>query len=141
MKRVPFEWRPRTIPLSPCALLALDSSAIRLANHLLSRGDDYLVRLKGAARKKLILILGHQSDLPWVDGLEYFGIDPAAPTLLLPTHSTSFPDIAVVARALSKMTDGRQHIVDAKSKWLIPTGAARPLDRKAIGIWLEQERI
>jgi MoxR-vWA-beta-propeller ternary system domain bpX5 len=131
-----IDWQDRAIPLAPRAMLAVETPAGRLARKLVNLRDDELAMLRGAGTRRLILMLGPSDRLPWVDGVQYFGIDPAAPSLFLPCHSIPAFDLSIVYKAFLNITKGVQHIVDPRRKWLVPTGSARPVDRGAVRKWL-----
>jgi hypothetical protein len=88
-------WRPRPVPLAPRAALGRGPVGERLAGVAGARAGLELVRFPDA-----VLVLGPEAELPWVDGVEYLGIDPRAPSLLVPTHRAPTVPIDLLARAL-----------------------------------------
>jgi hypothetical protein len=130
-------WKPRLVPLPPCALACRNDAAYRLAAKLVSRDDGYLARLKGVGKPDLLVLLGHADDLPWTDGAHYFGIDPDAPYLLIPTHREPSVNIQIIEKAILKKRKKEHYILSPRYRCLIPTGAARTLDRASLNHWLK----
>lgn len=127
-------WLPREPPLNPIALAGIGAVAEALLRRLLRLDDSALASLSGVRGPGLLLILGEESALPWVDDAVWLGRDPAAPSLLLPTAwAPAVPldlyERAVRARAL---TAAGALAVLPRPGLLVPTGAARPLDRAGL---------
>src|SRR5687767_9313735 len=104
--RLSLEWRKRAEPLAPCAALGLGAAASRLLARLLLADDEQLGRLRGVGSGGLIVLLGAEADLPWVDGIRYFGRDAAAPDLLLPTRYEPTVPVPLLARAAVRRCRG-----------------------------------
>src|SRR5438445_10603043 len=104
-----IQWIPRDLPLLPTAVAAHGPASLRLARRLLQLSDESLAQLEGVAGKELILVQGNEEQLPWVDGVQYLGVDPAAPSLLLPTnYRPNLPEAFVEKALLNKAgTTGR----------------------------------
>lgn len=83
MKGALLEWEARWPPLEPVFAVARGVVAVTLARQLLA-APARLAALRGVVAPKLLAVTG--SELPWVDGVEYFGRDGAAAWLLVPTH-------------------------------------------------------
>ena len=88
----------------------------------------------------LLLVLGREEDLPWIDGIVYLGKDPGAPSLLLPT--TLEPDVppALLERAILARARGMEApiavLVDPPA--LAGTGVARPVLRAELLAFLAE---
>jgi hypothetical protein len=97
----------RAAPLQPCAVVAQGDIARRLAQRMCSADDVVLHRLRVIVAHGRVIILGVDSDLPWVDGVSYLGIDPDAPTLRMPT--TLAPSVAsdIFERAIQQRIKGQ----------------------------------
>ena len=67
-------WRPRLTPLAPVGAVAHGSAATRLAHRLLQAPDD-LPLFKGVSAPGLLVILGEEELLPWVNEVIYLGRD------------------------------------------------------------------
>ena len=111
-----------------------------LVTRLLSTPPLRYAGLKGCASGTHVVILGEEKDLPWVDGASYHGIDPDAPSLLLPTHSAPTVHAGLLERALACHVKSGPCLVLPEERRLIPVAKARPLDRKVLRAWLEANR-
>jgi len=134
-----INWMARDTPLLPTAVAAHGPASLRLARRLLQLPDESLSQLEGVAGQNLILVQGTEQQLPWVDGVQYLGIDPAAPLLLLPTnYRPSLPE-AFVQKALLKKAGSNGRIAVLPSPLLlVPIHAARPVFRSVLAAWLEK---
>jgi hypothetical protein len=131
-------WEPRDCPLVPVAAAAHGEAAIALARRLLQQGDEHLCRLEGLAGKQLIVIHGDSDVLPWVNGILYLGVDPAAPSLLLPTNYRPSVPPVLLMQALAAKTDTRGLVALLPHPLLlVPMRSARPISRKTLEAWLE----
>ena len=86
--RVLVEAFARESPLAPSALIAEGASAQALLARLLDEPARLHV-LQGVVHQEgsacLIAIQGEAANLPWVEGVSYFGVDANAPRLRLST--------------------------------------------------------
>lgn len=133
-------WQPREFPLTPVAVAAQGEVSRKLAHRLLSMGDEALTRFEGVAAPRLIMLRGPTELLPWVDGVQYFGVDSAAPSLLLPSTYVFTLPVALVEKALmlkSTLTGTLAVLPDPLS--LVPMRSARPVSRQTLASWLEQQ--
>jgi hypothetical protein len=131
-------WRARAVALAPIAVAARGEVAIALAQRLLALDDESLARLKGVAGQGLLMALGNEELLTWVDGVVYLGRDDAAPSLLLPT--TLEPDVPVTLfeRALLKrLNDAAPLAVLPDPPLIASVSPARPISREALTVWLK----
>lgn len=137
MKRFPeIAWVSRLVPLFPSAVVAIGDAAPVLARRLLALSDEQRARLVGAASPGVLIVCGEE--LPWVDGVAYLGVDPAAAGLLLPT--TRRPDLPpdLFARAVyARFPDATRPLAVLESGRVLPLGAARAIDAEAVRRWLE----
>ncbi len=157
-------WSPRPQPLRPCAAWARGEAARRLARRLLATNDETLERLRGVAGSDLLLVLGDEENLPWVDGIGYLGTSAEATALLLPTQlAPSVPEDLFERAVLARTEPGASPVaVLAFSRTItgptlrcvglppggrcvgLPPGgrvsaaAARPLARDRLIAWLER---
>ncbi|MBX9667756.1 MAG: hypothetical protein K2X93_09070 [Candidatus Obscuribacterales bacterium] len=97
---VDLSWGFRDLPLIPQAVVAVGSGLSRaLVKKLLKREQNELRKLQCVAGKELLLVLGDESNLPWLDGVVYLGQERNSsvyiPTVLQPSQS-----IALLERAL-----------------------------------------
>jgi hypothetical protein len=96
------KWRARATALTPIAVAARDNVAIAFARRLLTLDDQSMAKLKGVAGEGLLIVLGEEESLLWLDGVIYLGRDDAAPSLLLPTTLEPEVPVALFERALLK---------------------------------------
>ncbi len=135
--RLPVTWSPRSEPLAALAVAAVGPVSLALARRALSATDAQLGAWSGVAGPGVLILQGGTESLPWVDGAVYLGRDAAAPSLLLPC--TQAPDVApaLLERALVAHADSQTPLaVLPRSGQLVPVGAARPMAREALALWL-----
>ncbi|HLJ88454.1 MAG TPA: hypothetical protein VKZ53_16660 [Candidatus Angelobacter sp.] len=138
-------WCPREIPLLPVAVAARGEASLRLANRLLQFDNDHLSRLEGIAGARLLAVMGVAESLPWVDGVQYLGVDSEAPTLLLPTTYRPSLPVELVARALqgrlrqAGSTATGTIVVLPAPLLLVSMQKARPISRATLASWLERQ--
>jgi len=126
-------WSARELPLAPRGLCARGAAAERLVRRLLAGDDATLARLEGVAGATVVCLRGAAEDLPWIDGAEYLGGDPAAPGLLLPTTRAPNLPADLLLRALAARTSPPLVLVPGL---VVPMGAARALERDPLATWL-----
>jgi hypothetical protein len=83
------------------------------------------------------VVLGPESELPWVDGVVYLGREAAAPGLLVPTHLSPDVPIALLEAAVLRSVQGSPVAVVPDARQLIDVGAARAIDRATLLAWVE----
>jgi hypothetical protein len=132
-ERVALTWRRREPPLAPRGLYARGAAAERLVRRLLAADDATLARLEGVAGADLVCVRGAAAELPWVDGVEYLGVDAHAPGLLLPTRLVPDAPVELVRRALAARCPTPLALVPGL---VVPLATARPLERAALAAWL-----
>lgn len=135
--RLPVTWSPRSEPLAALAVAAVGPVSLALARRALSATEPQLAAWSGVAGPGVLILLGGTEVLPWVDGAVYLGRDAAAPSLLLPC--TLAPDVApaLLERALVAHAGSQTPLaVLPRSNQLVPVGAARPVAREALTLWL-----
>lgn len=125
MTPVRLDWRPRSEPLAPLAVLALDGSVrAALEQAWLRLPESRLQRVRRVeGPHDALLLLGTGADLPWAAGVAWLGSDPVAPALLLPTLSTPGVPLDLLQRACARrVPDGRRWLL-----WPSSDGAATDL--------------
>jgi hypothetical protein len=134
-----FDWLPRDTPLEPRAVAATGAAARQLALRLLAGPDDALSELRGVAAPGLIVLLGAPDSLPWVDGARYFGQDPLAPTLLMPTTHRPAVAASLVERAFRRsfLSLAAPLLVIPPQSRVVSVADALPVQRAALVAWLE----
>ena len=115
------------------------AGATNLAHRLL-RDSDSLSHYKAVGAPGLLVILGEEKHLPWVDGVVYLGRDTESPSLLLPTNLEPSVPVALLERSLALM---HQHhgpcalLLDPPA--IVPLSEARTLARASLIKWLEAD--
>jgi len=138
---VGVSWLPRSAPLAPCACIARGAAARALGNALLAWEPARLARIKACAGDGVLVVLGDNPDLPWLDGITYLGRDEAAPHLLLPTTRRPNVPVDLFARALAAHVPGAKGggaVVPDPAGGLdwVPIAAAGPIERASLEAWM-----
>jgi hypothetical protein len=137
---IEITWRPRSAPLAPIGAAARGAAATRLAHRLLREPVDVLSQLKGVGGPGILVILGAEGLLPWVDMVVYLGRDRECPSVLLPTTFEPSVPLSLLERSLTARFASMVPcalLLDPHS--IIPVTAARPLARKTLLKWLEAD--
>lgn len=129
--KIKVEWRPRPEPLAPRAVVGFGPVAARLVARLLA-DVEALPGLEGLSGDALILVLGPSERLPWVDGVRYYGRDPAAPELYLPTTLAPTVPVEIYARTIE---GPRPLLIEPREGRAFPLGGALPLSAKRLLAW------
>jgi hypothetical protein len=142
MSLLPITWQTRGLPLTPQAVAAQGTAMRLLAERLLARNDAELALLSGVAGPQLLIVLGPEALLPWVDGAFYLGQDPDAPNLLLPTTLVPSVPLPLLERALQRQVP---HLapplaVLPESCQLVSLAAARAVARETLVRRLVEEK-
>ncbi len=140
MKQLTIKWVSRDIPLSAVAVVTKNKTSVLLLNRLLSRSSDMPSGLKGCYTGNYVIITGDEKDLPWVNGAAYYGSDPDAPSLLLPTHSKPSVHAGLVERAFSARIKSGQYLLIPEDRLIIPLHKALPLSKETMQEWIKEHR-
>src|SRR5262249_24314567 len=126
-------------PLVPVGVAARGDSATRLASRLL-RDPDSLSHYRGVGAPGLLVILGEEAQLPWVDGEVYLGHESQSPALLFPTNLEPSAPAALLERALAPVHDTTGPfalLFDPPT--IIQLSEARTVARASLIKWLEAD--
>ena len=128
-------WAPRWPPLAPA--YAVGGRA--LAKRLLANAQA-LPTFRGLVAGPRLAVTG--SELPWVDGVEYFGRDGACGWLLVPTHSRPpFPTAWLEQRYRLALPGADWPCLllppggALREATLLPIGRAAPFERSQLAAW------
>lgn len=130
--------RPRTEALAPRAVVAEGVVARALANRLLQCSSETLRQLRVVVTPDLLVALGPEDVLPWVDGVRYLGCEAATPGLLLPTTREATAAAMLLERALRRahhLPDGPFALLSMER--LVPLGRAVIPGRSVLAPLLE----
>ena len=126
----------RDTPLVPTALTVKGDTALRLLEKLSTLDKLNLSKLKGGAFDDLIFITCEAYNLPWIDGVNYYGYDPETNNLLLPSHSKPSLNAGLIEESFG-LKGATHYILMKESNTLISTDGALPLKRETIIKWIE----
>jgi hypothetical protein len=132
-------WRPRFTPLEPVGVAARGAAATSLAHRLL-RDPDSLSHYRAVGARGLLVILGEEKWLPWVDGVIYLGHDPQSPSLLFPTNLEPSVPAALLQRSLALVHNQNGPcalLLDPPA--IVPLSEARTIARDSLVKWLEAD--
>ena len=136
---LPVRWRPRAEPLEPVAVVGVGAVARALGQRALLADDATLTAWSGVAGPDVLVLLGAEVSLPWVEGVVYLGRDPLAPALLLPCALEPEVAVSLLERALLAGQGDSPLAVLPASAQLVPVGAARAVVRASLEAWLASE--
>lgn len=135
-----IRWTPRDCPLMPVAVAGRGETSLRLARRLLQLDDESLGQLEGVAGRQVIVVQGRSDLLPWVDGVQYLGVDAVAPSVLFPTnYQPSLPQELLASAFRIKLQAVGSIAVLPDPLLLVPMGNAQPVSRRTLAQWLEQQ--
>lgn len=134
-----IQWKLRDYPLPPVAAVARGQASLRLAHRLLQLDDESLSQLEGVAGSQLIVVRCASERLPWIDGVQYLGVDHRSQSLLLPTnYQPTLPPALLASAFAAKIGIPGLIAVLPDPLLLVPMRSARPLSRRTLSLWLEQ---
>lgn len=126
---VRLEWRERMRPLP--------ASAAWIPRARVPRLLERLPEFRGVATHSGLVLLAPEAELPWVDEIRYFGVDPAAPSLLLPTTRAPVAAVELVERAFRRVLPGSgPWLVDERERCVVPLDRAGRIARTCAEGWL-----
>ena len=88
----------------------------------------------------LLVILGEEKRLPWINGVVYLGHDSESPSLLFPTNLEPSVPAALLERSLTtvhKLRGPCALLLDPPS--IVPLSQARTIARASLIKWLEAD--
>lgn len=122
-----WDWRPRSEPLSAQAAVAWGEVARQLHARLQGLPAQQAARLQLTANAQVLLVLGAEADLPWVEGIQYAAPDPVAPQLWLPTHWQPEVSAELLAQALRSRSTASPLLLWHQPRALVPLHRQLPL--------------
>jgi hypothetical protein len=133
-----LEWKRRPQALPPSGLVTAGAVTQRLLAQLRLCGDAALARLTAVATRDLLVVIGANDDLPWIDGARYCAPDPVAQTLWLPTTlmPTLPPDL--LRRSAVARVGERAVLLWNEPEQLLPLHQPRSLTPELLA-WIGKE--
>lgn len=126
-----LSWALREPPLAPCAVLAIGDAALALAERLLAEPVAARQALASpAGGPPRLFVVGDA--LPWVDGVQWLGVDPDAKGLYLPTTQLPSPPPALLADAVRRTTGLPAVVVPGQ---IVAAVRLAPLERHRLAAW------
>ena len=114
-------------------------AATKLAHRLL-RDPDSLSHYKGVGAPGLLVVLGEEKQLPWVEGVVYLGHDAESPALWFPTNLEPSVPAALLERSLAvvhKQAGPCAVLLDPPA--IVPLSEARTIAQASLLKWLEAD--
>ncbi len=137
---VPLRWIAREPPLEACGLAAFGVAARALGVRLASMSDVALASLRAVVGREVIVVIAEPAALPWVDGAQWLGRDPAAPSLWLPTAERPHVAAGLFERALLLGDHGAAPLAVVRREGaltVLSLADARPVARARLVAWRE----
>jgi len=133
-----LEWLRRGEALPASGMVTAGAVTRALLAQLRRWDDEKLARLTVVATRDLLVLLGANDDLPWVDGARYCAPDPAIQTLWLPT--TMLPELPadLVRRSLRARAGEHAILLWNEPEQMLPLHQARSVT-PALLDWLARE--
>jgi len=131
-------WTRRADALAPSGIVTAGATTRRVLAQLRGRSHEDLARLAVVATRDLLVLLGANDDLPWVDGARYCAPDPAAQTLWLPTTMAPVLPPDLVRRSASARIGERAVLLWDAPEQFLPLHQPRGLTPDLVA-WLDKE--
>ncbi|MES3025186.1 MAG: hypothetical protein V4857_26730 [Pseudomonadota bacterium] len=122
----------------PGGLVAAGAVARRVLLALRGYTDEHLQSLSMVATRDLLVVLGANDALPWVDGVRYCAPDPLARGLWLPTHQAPQLPLDLVQANLVARGARIPMLLWNEPEQVLPLDAPTVLNQ-AVLAWLERE--
>ncbi len=120
-------WQTRPAALMPAGLVAPGALTPALLALLRARDAKALAALSVVATRDLVVLLGADEALPWIDGARYCAPDPEARNLWTPTHLAPRLPVDLVQTALLERAGSSPVLLWHEPEQLLPLAGARPL--------------
>ena len=130
-------WQTRATALVPAGMVAPATLAPALLALLQSCGIQQLQARSVVATRDLLVLLGANQALPWVDGARYCAPDPHAPNLWTPTHLAPVLPADLVQTRLIERAASSPVLLWHAPELLLPLAGAQALTPSLLD-WLAQ---
>lgn len=129
-------WQARATALAPAGMVVPAALATTLLARL--RTGKPLPALSAVATRDLLVLLGANDALPWVDGARYCAPHPQAPNLWMPTHLEPALPVDLVQTNLLARAGSSAVLLWHAPELLLPLAAAQALTPSLLD-WLAGE--
>lgn len=133
-------WQTRPVALTPAGLVASGSLVSALLSLLRQCEAKQLSALSVVATRDLVVLLGANETLPWIDGARYCAPDPDARNLWTPTHLVPALPADLVQANLIERAGSSPVLLWHAPEQLLPLAGAQALTPSLLD-WLAQELI
>lgn len=131
-------WQTRATALAPAGMVTSAALAPALLARLRTCTASQLLALSVVATRDLVVLLGANAALPWVDGARYCAPHPQAPNLWTPTHLEPALPADLVQTNLIERAGSSPVLLWPAPELLLPLAAAQALTPSLLD-WLAQE--
>ena len=132
-------WQARATALAPAGMVVPAALATTLLARLRTgKPLPALSALSAVATRDLLVLLGANDALPWVDGARYCAPHPQAPNLWLPTHLEPALPVDLVQTNLVERAGSSPVLLWPAPELLLPLAAAQALTPSLLD-WLAGE--
>jgi hypothetical protein len=131
-------WQTRAVALTPAGLVAPASMAPALLSLLRLGEAKQLSALSVVATRDIVVLLGANDVLPWLDGARYCAPDPDARNLWTPTHLAPALPVDLVQTNLIERAASSPVLLWHAPEQLLPLAGAQALTPSLLD-WLTRE--
>jgi hypothetical protein len=136
--RTVLNWAAQAEARTPAGAVACGAVVHALVARLRRYEETDLSALSLVATRDIVVVLGREDALPWVDGLRYCAPAAAAPDLWLPTQSQPTNPVDLLQRALESAAQCKPLLLWDAPEQIVPLDA--PLQATpALLAWLARE--
>ncbi|WP_076098064.1 hypothetical protein [Chromobacterium subtsugae] len=138
---LPWRWQLVAKTLPPQAAVAFDAAAQRLLLRLERMSDERRAPLMATAGPGLLVVIGPEHALPWVDGVEYARADADFSRLWLPALWQPDAPSEALAQALHRRSPHWPQLLWREPARLIPLNRQLPVSAELLADIRRQWRL
>lgn len=112
---------------------------VTLLNHLLNLDKEQYTQLQMVTNNDVVVILGEQSSLPWVDGIQYASCNESDSRLWLPSHLIPSVPVRLLADAFYQRYHQAPLLVWHLPQAIIPLDKPQTVTRARLKYLLEEQ--
>lgn len=130
IKPINWQWMDHVKTNRVCAALAWYNTRLALVNYLLNHvNESQYKQLQLVSSQDVIILIGSENQLPWVDGIQYAGYDDEEPRLWRPSHKIPNIPQPLLADSLCQHHQHTPILIWDSPKVLIPLNDAQIVDK------------